>query len=75
MLVITGVLLGVVLVVMVGERCRRCSSRAGCRRTLGIALPGWIGLWFAVFPTVEGLVAQAFALALSSWAPTSWPRS
>jgi high-affinity iron transporter len=25
---------------------------------------GWIGLWFAVFPTVEGMVAQALALAL-----------
>ena len=30
----------------------------------GAPVPGWVGLWFAVFPTVEGLVAQALAVAL-----------
>ena len=29
-----------------------------------IALPGWVGLWFAVFPPVESLGAQALAAAL-----------
>jgi high-affinity iron transporter len=29
-----------------------------------IAIPGWLGLWFAVFPTVESLAAQALAAAL-----------
>jgi high-affinity iron transporter len=32
--------------------------------TVALSIPGWIGLWFAVFPTVEGLVAQALAAAL-----------
>jgi high-affinity iron transporter len=27
-------------------------------------LPGWLGLWFAVFPTVETLAAQGIAAAL-----------
>src|ERR1700742_5244020 len=39
---------------------------AGClpETTVALAIPGWVGLWFAVFPTVEGLVAQALAAAL-----------
>jgi high-affinity iron transporter len=32
--------------------------------TVPLAIPGWVGLWFAIFPTVEGLVAQALAVAL-----------
>ena len=32
--------------------------------TVALSIPGWVGLWFAVFPTVEGLVAQALAAAL-----------
>jgi len=32
--------------------------------TVGIALPRWVGLWFALFPTVEGIAAQALAAAL-----------
>jgi high-affinity iron transporter len=27
-------------------------------------IPGWMGMWFAVFPTVETLSAQAFAAVL-----------
>jgi high-affinity iron transporter len=32
--------------------------------TVALSIPGWVGLWFAVFPTVEGLVAQALAAGL-----------
>ena len=32
--------------------------------TIPIAIPGWLGLWLAVFPTVESLAAQALAAAL-----------
>lgn len=32
--------------------------------TLGVGFPGWLGLWFALFPTVEGIVAQVLAGAL-----------
>jgi high-affinity iron transporter len=65
MLVATGVLLGFVLLVMVGESVQEMQL-AGWLPTheLGVAFPGWLGLWLAVFPTVEGLVAQALAALL-----------
>jgi high-affinity iron transporter len=65
MLVATGVLLGVVLLVMVGESVQELQL-AGWLPTneLGVSFPGWIGLWFAVFPTVEGVLAQLFAAVL-----------
>ena len=30
---------------------------------VAIPIPSWIGMWFATFPTVEGLVCQAIAAA------------
>ncbi len=65
MLVATGILLGFVLLVMVGESVQELQL-AGWLPTheLGVSFPGFIGLWFAVFPTVEGLVAQALAALL-----------
>ncbi len=65
MLVITGVLLGVVLIVMVGESVQEMQLAGWLpTTTLPLAVPGWVGLWFAIFPTVEGLVAQFLAAAL-----------
>jgi high-affinity iron transporter len=65
MLVATGVLLGFVLLVMVGESIQELQL-AGWLPThsLGVAFPGFVGLWFAVFPTVEGIAAQLVAAAL-----------
>jgi high-affinity iron transporter len=65
MLVVTGVLLGFVLLVMVGESVQELQL-AGWLPThsLGVSFPGWVGLWFAAFPTVEGMVAQVLAAAL-----------
>jgi high-affinity iron transporter len=65
MLVATGMLLGFVLLVMVGESVQELQL-AGWLPThsLGVSLPGFVGLWFAVFPTVEGVLAQAAAAAL-----------
>jgi high-affinity iron transporter len=68
MLVLTGVLLGVVLLVMVGEQAQEMQL-AGWLPTTPVhvlegMIPKWIGLWFAVFPTVESLVAQALAATL-----------
>ena len=31
--------------------------------TVPVAIPGWMGLWHALFPTVESLAAQALAAA------------
>jgi high-affinity iron transporter len=65
MLVLTGVLLGVVLIVMVGESVQEMQLAGWLPETaVALSIPGWVGLWFAVFPTVEGLVAQALAAAL-----------
>jgi high-affinity iron transporter len=65
MLVLTGVLLGVVLIVMVGESIQEMQLAGWLpETTLPLAIPGWVGLWFAVFPTVEGLVAQVLAAGL-----------
>ena len=65
MLVVTGVLLGFVLLVMVGESVQELQLAGWLPTTsLGVHFPGFVGLWFATFPTVEGLAAQAFAAAV-----------
>ena len=65
MLVATGVLLGFVLLVMVGESVQELQL-AGWLPThsLGVSFPGWMGLWLALFPTVEGVIAQLLAALL-----------
>ena len=66
MLVLTGVLLGVVLLVMVGEQAQEMQLAHWLPtteiRSFGDLIPDWMGLWFAVFPTVETLAAQGIAL-------------
>jgi high-affinity iron transporter len=60
MLMVTGVMLGVVLVVMVGEQVQEMQQAGWFGATpIGIAFPGWLGTWFATFPNVEGVAAQA----------------
>ena len=62
MLVFTGVMIGVVLVVMVGQTARTMQGTGWLPITsLDIDLPYWLGLWFGVFPTVETLRAQVVA--------------
>lgn len=62
MLVLTGVMLGAVLVVMVGESVQEMQLAHWITTTpVNLPIPAWMGLWFAVSPNVEGLVAQAFA--------------
>jgi high-affinity iron transporter len=59
MLVATGVLLGIVLLVMVGENVQEMQQAGWIGTTpIGIAIPGWMGLWFSVFPNVQTVVAQ-----------------
>jgi high-affinity iron transporter len=68
MLVFTGVMLGLVLLVMVGEQAQEMQLARWLPTTpiasLQRVIPGWMGLWFAVFPTVETLAAQVLAAAL-----------
>ena len=68
MLIVTGGLLGVVLLVMVGEQAQEMQL-AHWLPTTPIAslegrIPAWMGLWFSVFPTVETLLAQTIAATL-----------
>jgi high-affinity iron transporter len=68
MLITTGVLLGVVLLVMVGEQAQEMQLAHWIPTTeissLKTYLPPWMGLWFAVFPTIETLIAQFIAALL-----------
>jgi len=68
MLVFTGIMLGLVLLVMVGEQAQEMQLAQWLPTTpiasLQHVIPGWMGLWFAVFPTVETLGAQLLAAAL-----------
>lgn len=62
MLVLTGVMLGAVLLVMVGEQAQEMQLAGWLSTTpLPIPIPGWMGMWFSIFPTVETLVSQAVA--------------
>ena len=68
MLVWTGIMLGAVLLVMVGEEAQEMQLAHWISNTeipaLAKWMPGWMGLWFGVSPTMETLVAQALAAAL-----------
>ena len=68
MLVFTGFMLGVVLLVMVGEQAQEMQLAHWIPTTmiasLAHVLPAWMGLWFSVFPTVETLAAQAIAAVI-----------
>ena len=65
MLVTTGILLGGVLLVMVGEQAQEMQLAHWISTTpiaaLQSVIPDWAGLWFAVFPTSETLIAQLIA--------------
>ncbi|TAN22819.1 MAG: iron permease [Acidobacteria bacterium] len=65
MLVFTGILLGIVLFVMVGEQVQEMQLAHWVSTTtipwLEGRIPGWMGLWLSVFPTVESLLAQVVA--------------
>ena len=73
MLVLTGVMLGFVLLVMVGEQAQEMQLAHWLPKTqipiLARGTPDWMGLWFSIFPTVETLSAQLFAgiLVLGSY--------
>ena len=68
MLITTGILLGAVLEVMVGEQAQEMQLAHWISRTdiswLANAVPAWMGMWFAVFPTYETMVAQLLAATL-----------
>ncbi|MEO8353268.1 MAG: iron permease, partial [Chthoniobacteraceae bacterium] len=68
MLVLTGIMLGAVLLVMVGEQAQEMQLAHWIPTTaipsLSGLMPDWMGLWFGILPTVETLEAQALAALL-----------
>jgi high-affinity iron transporter len=68
LLVFTGVMLGFVLLIMVGEQAQEMqlanwipTTKIG---TLEGVTPDWMGVWFSIYPTVETLTAQLLAAIL-----------
>ena len=62
MLIVTGVFIGFVLVVMVGQTARTMQGTGWLPITpIDIEIPSWMGLWFGVFPTWETIGAQVAA--------------
>jgi high-affinity iron transporter len=65
MLVLTGIMLGAVLLVMVGEQIQEMQLAHWLPTTeipwLASVIPAWMGLWFSVYPTIQTLAAQAIA--------------
>jgi high-affinity iron transporter len=68
LLVSTGVMLGFVLLVMVGEQAQEMQLAGWIPTTKIAALenltPDWMGVWFSIFPTAETLLAQLLAAVL-----------
>jgi high-affinity iron transporter len=68
MLVLTGIMLGFVLLVMVGEQVQEM-QQANWIGTHDIAwlipyVPDWAGLWFGFFPNIESILGQGLAFVL-----------
>jgi high-affinity iron transporter len=62
MLVLTGVLVGVVLVVMIGGTALTFSELGWIpRHELPFSLPQWLGSWFEIYPYYETIAAQLLA--------------
>jgi len=68
MLIITGVMLGAVLLVMVGEEANEMQLANWLSTTnipsLAPYMPDWTGVWFSLYPNWETIIAQALALVL-----------
>jgi high-affinity iron transporter len=65
MLIATGIMLGFVLLVMVGEEAQEMQQAGWISTTsIHLAMPAWLGVWFSVFPTVQTLSAQLIAAIL-----------
>jgi high-affinity iron transporter len=77
MLVVTGVLLGLVLVVMVGGSARTLQDVGWLSSTpIGVRFPAWWARWFELVPTWETVGAQVLAAAVvvGSYFAAEWWR-
>jgi high-affinity iron transporter len=77
MLIVTGVLIALVLVVLVGNTTRTMQGVGWLSiHPIDVELPLWMGTWLGIYPTVETLVAQAlaFAFVVGSYFAAEWMR-
>ncbi len=77
LLIVTGVLISLVLIVLVGNTVRTLQGVGWLSITpVDIDFPLWMGTWLGTFPTVESLVAQvlAFAFVIGSYFAAEWIR-
>ena len=63
LLIISGVLIALVLVQMMGQTIHAMQAVRWMSVTPigGVTVPYWMGIWFGIYPTWEGLIAQAVA--------------
>jgi high-affinity iron transporter len=62
MLVLTGVMLGGVLLVMVGEQALEMQQAGWLSETrFNLAMPAWLNVWFGIYPTFESIGLQLLA--------------
>jgi high-affinity iron transporter len=77
LLIVTGVLISLVLVVLVGNTVRTLQGVGWLSITpVDFETPLWMGTWLGVFPTIESLLAQAlaFAFVIGSYYAAEWVR-
>jgi high-affinity iron transporter len=77
MLIVTGVMLSLVLVVLVGQTVRTLQGAGWFPiHTMNVELPYWLGTWLGVFPTWETVGAQilAFAFVIGSYFAAEYVR-
>ena len=77
MLIVTGVLIALVLVVLVGNTARTMQGVGWLSiHPIDIEFPLWMGTWLGIYPTVETLAAQlaAFAFVIGSYFAAEWMR-
>ncbi len=77
MLIVTGVLIALVLVVLVGNTARTMQGVGWLSiHPIDVELPLWMGTWLGIYPTVETLSAQAlaFVFVVGSYFAAEWMR-
>ena len=77
MLIVTGALIALVLVVLVGNTARTMQGVGWLSiHPIDVELPLWMGTWLGVYPTVETLSAQAlaFVFVIGSYFAAEWLR-
>jgi high-affinity iron transporter len=77
LLIVTGVLISLVLVVLVGNTVRTLQGVGWLGITpIDVELPLWTGTWLGIFPTVESFVAQigAFGFVVGSYYAAEFAR-